>query len=153
MRRCIFLYTSPPPPYSVEQLLGGPLVGDGLLELGVLLLAVLASALHLDLHIGDLLLQGIDLLGENFDLSGELIDLGVEAGVVEKSGSWYSYGTERIGQGRENAKGYLRENPDVAHAIESTIRENAGLKPLDAAPSKDSEEGENGASEAGDAAS
>jgi recombination protein RecA len=90
---------------------------------------------------------------EGVSKNGELIDLGVEAGVVEKSGSWYSYGTERIGQGRENAKGYLRENPDVAHAIESTIRENAGLKPLDAAPSKDSEEGENGASEAGDAAS
>lgn len=93
------------------------------------------------------------IYNEGVSKSGELVDLGVEAGVVEKSGSWYSYGTERIGQGRENAKGYLRENPDVAHAIESTIRENAGLKPLDGVPSKDAEEGDDSTSEAGDAAS
>lgn len=89
---------------------------------------------------------------EGVSKNGELIDHGVEAGVVEKSGSWYSYGTERIGQGRENAKGYLRENPDVAHAIESTIRENAGLKPLDGVPSKDVEETDDSTSEAGDSA-
>ena len=69
---------------------------------------------------------------EGVSKNGELIDLGVDAGVVEKSGSWYSYGSERIGQGRENAKGFLRENPEVAFAIEYTIREQAGLRPLDA---------------------
>ena len=70
------------------------------------------------------------IYNEGVSKSGELVDLGVEAGVVEKSGSWYSYGTERIGQGRENAKTFLKENPDIALTIESAIRENAGLKPL-----------------------
>ena len=54
-------------------------------------------------------------------------DLGVTAGVVEKSGSWFSYNGERIGQGRENAKNFLRQNPDMANAIEATIRGNAGI--------------------------
>ena len=58
---------------------------------------------------------------------GELVDLGVAAGVVDKSGSWISYGDQRIGQGRENAKQFLRDNPDVAGAIEAKIRANAGL--------------------------
>jgi recombination protein RecA len=58
---------------------------------------------------------------------GELVDLGVTAGVVEKSGSWYSYNGERIGQGRENAKTFLKDNPDKADAIEQAIRANAGL--------------------------
>lgn len=70
------------------------------------------------------------IYNEGVSKFGELVDLGVEAGVVEKSGSWYSYGTERIGQGRENAKIFLKENPDIALTIESAIRENAGLKPL-----------------------
>jgi recombination protein RecA len=55
-----------------------------------------------------------------------LIDLGVQAGVVEKSGSWFSYEGQRIGQGRENAKTYLKENADVADEIENAIRGNAG---------------------------
>ncbi len=67
------------------------------------------------------------MYGEGISKVGELIDLGVTAGVVEKSGSWYSYNGERIGQGRENAKTFLRQNPDVANAIESTIRSNAGI--------------------------
>jgi recombination protein RecA len=67
------------------------------------------------------------MYGEGISKTGELIDLGVTAGVVEKSGSWFSYNGERIGQGRENAKNFLRQNPDMANAIEATIRSNAGL--------------------------
>ncbi|KRW94930.1 recombinase RecA [Paracoccus sp. MKU1] len=67
------------------------------------------------------------MYGEGISKVGELIDLGVKAGVVEKSGSWYSYGDERIGQGRENAKQYLRDRPDVAYAIEDKIRASHGL--------------------------
>jgi recombination protein RecA len=58
---------------------------------------------------------------------GELVDLGVKAGIVEKSGAWFSYDSQRLGQGRENAKTFLRENPDVANRIESQVRQNAGL--------------------------
>jgi recombination protein RecA len=67
------------------------------------------------------------MYGEGVSKRGELIDLGVQAGVVEKSGSWFSYDGSRIGQGRENAKTYLREHPETADAIERAIRENAGL--------------------------
>ncbi|RDW13527.1 recombinase RecA [Paracoccus thiocyanatus] len=67
------------------------------------------------------------MYGEGISKVGELIDLGVKAGVVEKSGSWYSHGDERIGQGRENAKQYLRDHPDVAYAIEDKIRASHGL--------------------------
>ena len=67
------------------------------------------------------------MYGEGVSKVGELLDLGVTAGVVEKSGSWFSHNGERIGQGRENAKNFLRENPDVANAIEAAIRSNAGL--------------------------
>jgi recombination protein RecA len=58
---------------------------------------------------------------------GELVDLGVKAGIVEKSGAWFSYDSQRLGQGRENAKTFLRENPDVAGRIEAQVRQNAGL--------------------------
>ncbi|HRO16312.1 MAG TPA: recombinase RecA [Paracoccus sp. (in: a-proteobacteria)] len=68
------------------------------------------------------------MYGEGISKVGELIDLGVKAGVVEKSGAWYSHGDERIGQGRENAKQYLRDNPDVAFAIEDRIRASHGLE-------------------------
>ncbi len=67
------------------------------------------------------------MYGEGISKVGELIDLGVKAGVVEKSGAWYSHGDERIGQGRENAKQYLRDNPEIAHAIEDKIRASHGL--------------------------
>src|SRR4051812_4902141 len=67
------------------------------------------------------------MYGEGVSKNGELIDLGVTAGIVEKSGSWFSYNGERIGQGRENAKTFLRQNPDMAAAIEAAIRANAGL--------------------------
>ena len=80
------------------------------------------------------------MYGEGISKVGELIDLGVTAGVVEKSGSWFSYNGERIGQGRENAKTFLRQNPDMANAIEATIRSNAGI--LAAALSHGSEKDE-----------
>jgi recombination protein RecA len=67
------------------------------------------------------------MYGEGVSKNGELIDLGVKAGVVEKSGSWFSYDSQRIGQGRENAKGFLKANPDVAAKIEAAIRQNSGL--------------------------
>jgi recombination protein RecA len=67
------------------------------------------------------------MYGEGISKRGELIDLGVKAGVVEKSGAWYSFRDERIGQGRENAKAYLKDNPDVAFQIEDKIRAAHGL--------------------------
>jgi recombination protein RecA len=67
------------------------------------------------------------MYGEGISKTGEIIDLGVKAGVVEKSGAWFSYDSQRIGQGRENAKVFLKQNPDVAKAIEAAIRQNAGL--------------------------
>jgi len=67
------------------------------------------------------------MYGEGISKRGELIDLGVKAGIVEKSGSWFSYDGQRIGQGRENVKNFLKENPDMAAQIESRIRQNAGL--------------------------
>ncbi len=67
------------------------------------------------------------MYGEGISKTGELLDLGVSAGLVEKSGSWFSYGNQRIGQGRENAKTFMRENPDIANELETAIRSNAGL--------------------------
>ena len=67
------------------------------------------------------------MYGEGVSKMGELIDLGVKAGIVEKSGSWFSYDSERIGQGRENAKTYLKEHPEMAERIEQAIRQSAGL--------------------------
>jgi recombination protein RecA len=65
------------------------------------------------------------MYGAGISKTGELIDLGVKAGIVEKSGAWFSYDSQRLGQGRENAKLFLRDNPDVAAAIELAIRQNA----------------------------
>ena len=67
------------------------------------------------------------MYGEGVSKTGELLDFGVKAGIVEKSGSWFSYDSQRIGQGRENAKKFLSENPDVAQEIENKIRQNSGL--------------------------
>ena len=67
------------------------------------------------------------MYGEGISKTGELIDLGVRAGVVEKSGAWFSYDSQRLGQGRENAKNFLKANPQVADRIEQEIRENSGL--------------------------
>jgi recombination protein RecA len=67
------------------------------------------------------------MYGEGVSKAGELVDLGVKAGVVEKSGAWFSYDSQRIGQGRENVKLFLKANPDIAGKIEAAIRQNAGL--------------------------
>ncbi len=67
------------------------------------------------------------MYGEGISKTGELLDLGVKAGVVDKSGSWFSYGDERIGQGRENAKTFLKENTGIAYDIEDKIRAAHGL--------------------------
>lgn len=67
------------------------------------------------------------MYGEGISKLGELIDLGVKAGIVEKSGAWFSYDSTRLGQGRENAKTFLREHPEIADKIEGQIRQNSGL--------------------------
>ena len=67
------------------------------------------------------------MYGEGVSKVGELVDLGVKAGIVEKSGAWFSYNSQRLGQGRENAKQFLRENPVLADEIELALRQNAGL--------------------------
>ena len=83
------------------------------------------------------------MYGEGVSKMGELVDLGVKSGIVEKSGAWFSYNSQRLGQGRENAKATLRDNPALAAEIESAIRQNAGLiaeKLLDAGPSEDGDD-------------
>jgi recombination protein RecA len=82
------------------------------------------------------------MYGEGVSKVGELIDLGDKAGVVEKSGSWFSYDGQRIGQGRENAKNYLREHPEVAASIEKKVRENAGILAAVLDGSKDTDDEE-----------
>ena len=67
------------------------------------------------------------MYGEGVSRTGELLDLGIKAGVVEKSGSWFSYSSQRVGQGRENAKQFLRDHPDIADAIELKVREQGGV--------------------------
>ena len=69
------------------------------------------------------------MYGEGVSKTGELLDLGVKAGVVEKSGSWFSFDSQRIGQGREQAKTFLKENVEIATQIEAAVRESAGLNP------------------------
>ncbi|MBP6013988.1 MAG: recombinase RecA [Alphaproteobacteria bacterium] len=67
------------------------------------------------------------MYGSGISKMGELVDLGSKAGIIEKSGSWFSYDNQRIGQGRENAKAFLAENPDIAAKIEAAVRANAGI--------------------------
>lgn len=67
------------------------------------------------------------MYGEGISKTGELVDLGTQAGILEKAGSWYSYEGQRIGQGRENVKQYLKDTPQVAEALERSIRQNAGI--------------------------
>ncbi|MFM8343115.1 MAG: recombinase RecA, partial [Betaproteobacteria bacterium] len=71
------------------------------------------------------------LYGEGISREGEIIDMGVLAQVVDKSGAWYAYKGEKIGQGKDNAREFLRENPDVAVEIENRIREFMGIPPLE----------------------
>ncbi len=87
------------------------------------------------------------MYGEGVSKTGELLDMGVKAGVVEKSGSWFSYDSQRIGQGREAAKLFLRENPEMAGQIEAAVRESAGLNP-DLVAMDASEDGEQDREEA-----
>jgi recombination protein RecA len=67
------------------------------------------------------------LYGEGISRQGEIIDMGVEARVLEKSGAWYAYNGEKIGQGKDNAREFLRENPDIAREIENKVREHVGI--------------------------
>jgi len=67
------------------------------------------------------------MFGEGISREGDLLDLGVESGIVEKSGAWFSYKKDRLGQGRENVKAFLKDNPDVSAEIERAVREQAGL--------------------------
>jgi len=80
------------------------------------------------------------MYGEGISKVGELIDLGVKAGVVEKSGAWFSYDSQRIGQGRENAKQFLRDHKDIADRIEAKIREQSGVVANTMLASEDAEE-------------
>ena len=84
------------------------------------------------------------MYGEGVSKTGELLDLGVAGGIVEKSGAWFSYDSQRIGQGRQNAKDFLKENTEIADAIERRVRENAGLiseQMLDGRPNESDDEG------------
>ena len=67
------------------------------------------------------------MYGEGISKLGELLDLGVKAGIVEKSGAWFSYDSQRLGQGRENSKQFLRDNPEIGASIEAAVRQNAGI--------------------------
>ena len=77
------------------------------------------------------------LYGEGISRLGEIIDLGVQTKIVDKAGAWYSYSGEKIGQGRDNTREFLRENPDLAREIENKIREQLGIVLLPAAAAKD----------------
>jgi recombination protein RecA len=88
------------------------------------------------------------MYGEGISKMGEIIDLGVKAGVVEKSGAWFSYDSQRIGQGRENAKVFLKSNPDIAGKIEAMVRQNAGLIAEKILAGEENEEDDEDAAEA-----
>ena len=77
------------------------------------------------------------LYGEGISREGEIIDLGVNAKVVDKSGAWYAYNGEKIGQGKDNAREFLRENPELAHEIENKIRASLGIALLPSADADD----------------
>jgi recombination protein RecA len=69
------------------------------------------------------------LFGEGISQAGDILDLATESGIVEKSGAWYSYEGDRLGQGRDNTRGFLKEHPDLLHRIEEQVRNEHGLKP------------------------
>ncbi len=92
------------------------------------------------------------MYGEGISKMGELLDLGVTAGIVEKSGAWFSFESERLGQGRENSKTFLRENPEVSQKIEKMIRQNAGLLSDEMMTGPDSPEDAQAAEEGGEEA-
>jgi recombination protein RecA len=70
------------------------------------------------------------LYGEGISREGEIIDMGVEARIVDKSGAWYAYNGEKIGQGKDNSREFLRENPEIAREIENKVREALGIRAL-----------------------
>jgi recombination protein RecA len=72
------------------------------------------------------------MFGEGISKDGDIMDLGLELGLINKSGSWFSYGEQRLGQGRENVKAYLKEHPEICHEIENAARKKHGLKELEA---------------------
>ncbi|HMN22631.1 MAG TPA: recombinase RecA, partial [Ottowia sp.] len=80
------------------------------------------------------------LFGEGISREGEIIDMGVTAKVVDKSGAWYAYNGEKIGQGRDNAREFLRENPDLAREIENRVRESLGIAQRPAAATAEADE-------------
>src|SRR5690606_16071295 len=84
------------------------------------------------------------MYGEGISKTGELLDLGVKSGIVEKSGAWFSYDSQRLGQGRENSRQFLKDNPEISQQIENGVRESAGLisSELMIAGGEDSERGE-----------
>jgi recombination protein RecA len=83
----------------------------------------------------------VDIMyGEGISIEGEIIDIGSELDIVQKSGSWYSYNEERVGQGRENAKQFLKENPDVRNEILQQIRNHYGLDGVKVAPADEEQE-------------
>jgi len=86
--------------------------------------------------------------GQGISKTGELLDLGVQANIVDKAGAWFSYEGQRIGQGRENAKTFLKENPEIAEQIEKKIRANAGLVSAAMLEGPDGEGDEGGGEEA-----
>jgi len=88
------------------------------------------------------------MYGEGISKMGELVDLGLKAGVVEKSGAWFSYDSQRLGQGRENAKTFLKQHPEIASKIEAAIRQNAGLIAEQILGPPEAEEDESDAAEA-----
>jgi recombination protein RecA len=77
------------------------------------------------------------LYGEGISREGEILDLGAECNVVEKSGAWYSYGGERIGQGKDNAREYLKEHPEMSLDIENKVRAHYGVSPRGARPAEE----------------
>jgi len=77
------------------------------------------------------------IYGEGISRTGELVDLGVKFDVVDKAGTWYSYNGERLGQGKENVRNYLKDHPETANAIEKQIRDKALVKPLPVAETND----------------
>jgi recombination protein RecA len=90
------------------------------------------------------------MYGEGVSKMGEILDLGVKAGIVEKSGAWFSYDSQRLGQGRENSKAFLKANPDMTAKIEAAIRQNSGLiaeQILAGAPERDADGEEPAAAE------
>ena len=87
------------------------------------------------------------MYGAGISREGEIIDLGVQAGIVDKAGAWFSYNGTRIGQGKDNVREYLRENPEMAREIENRVREKLGIAPMQgvaaaAAPKAPAPEGE-----------